>query len=114
MGLPIPQKKKQPIDFLQRSANNELQRKHNIFFKHFPLMMISLVVIIALFLFALLYNSDSCGDNQCFIEKANNCETATITTSIQEIELSHKVENCIYMRKITKLPKDEIDEVKEL
>lgn len=77
-----------------------------------PVIIISAIVILVFIFLIFLFNF--C-DEECFLEKANNCEPYEFTKSFENITiLIETFPNCSISKKIISLDVDESIEIKEL
>ena len=80
------------------------------------LFMIILIILVVWFVNYIIESSASfnCDTAECFIEKANNCESATYETQIETIKLNLETNDCELTKEVIAVSEEEPESIRNL
>ena len=82
-----------------------------------PLIILGIIIVLAVIFTSVIFFSPfskTCKTQDCFITAANNCESATYTTSYETLTLKLSTKDCIFTKKVTKVESSEPQDVIDL
>lgn len=83
--------------------------------KHkFWLIAAAITLLIALSVTIWYFVPETCTDQECFVQQANSCGTATWQSTQSDTLIEHYVENCLYRRRVLRVSADEPETVRTL